>query len=236
MAGINQLIKDAYARRDATKGDRYAWYQRDQGDRIRARNAALIRVLRQIVCSSISEVTVLDVGCGTGRLVRFLIDLGFDPEKLMGIDLLEDRVLDARTRTATAAEFEVRDLLESQIERQFDLVFAFTLLSSLVDPVVQGRMIDSLWKCVKPGGWLIVFDFRFNNPRNHDVIRIRPRDIVGRLHPSRVSTQTLCVPPPVARTIGRYVNGLDRCVVHAMPFLRSHVLLAIQRPCVGDGQ
>jgi SAM-dependent methyltransferase len=225
-----QHIRDAYARRDTSKGDRYEWYQRDLGDRIRQRNAALIDVLHQTVGSSLSSATALDVGCGDGRLARFLIDLGVDPANVRGVDLLEDRIRDARLRTAAAAEFEARDLLESPLEEEFDLVFAFTLLSSITDGTMQGRMLDSLWRCVRPGGWLVVFDFRFNNPRNSDVVRIHPRDIIKRLRPDSVLTRTLCVPPPIARTVGRFMCGFDRFVVRVLPFLRSHVLLALQRP------
>jgi len=45
----------------------------------------------------LEEISVLDVGCGYGGLLRFLATLGAAPKNLFGIDLMEYRI-DAEAR------------------------------------------------------------------------------------------------------------------------------------------
>ncbi|MFQ5551494.1 MAG: methyltransferase domain-containing protein, partial [Gemmatimonadales bacterium] len=48
----------------------------------------------------LSTVSVLDVGCGTGSLLRRFVDWGAEPSRLTGLDPLIDRVAEARSRSA----------------------------------------------------------------------------------------------------------------------------------------
>ena len=45
---------------------------------------------------SLSKLNVLDIGCGSGGLLRFLASLGIPPNQLSGIDLMKNRIKAAR--------------------------------------------------------------------------------------------------------------------------------------------
>ncbi len=230
MAGINQLIKDAYARRDATKGDRYAWYQPDVINQEVARQAVLRRLLYRAFGNDVSSLDVLDVGCGTGSLLRGFIELGVSPSRCTGIDLLPDRIETALARSHPEMRWHVGGLDAVDADQRFDLVTAWTVLSSVVDPDARRLLIDAMWNRVRPGGWLQIFDFRFNNPRNPDVRRVRCSDLrhLGPQSSARLQ-RSLITSPPIARRLCRVHPRLDSLLSAVLPALRSHQFHMIQR-------
>ena len=230
MAGINQLIKDAYARRDATKGDRYAWYQPDVINQEVARQAVLRRLLYRAFGNDVSSLDVLDVGCGTGSLLRGLIELGVSPSSCTGIDLLPDRIEAAIERSHPAMQWHVGGLAALNVDKTFDLVTAWTVLSSVVDADARRSLIDDMWDRVRPGGWLQIFDFRFNNPRNPDVRRVRACDL-GELDPAPTERlrRSLITSPPLARRLCSVHPRLDSLLSAVVPAVRSHQFHMLRR-------
>jgi hypothetical protein len=88
-----------------------------------------------------------------------------------------------------------------------------------------------MWERVRPGGWLQVFDFRFNNPRNQDVRQVVKSEF-ARLDPvpEAVMGKLLLTPPPIARSVCRVWQILDPLFAAVFPFARSHRLIMLQRP------
>ncbi len=229
MTGSTQRIKDAYARRDATKGDRYAWHQPDVINQDAARQAVLRQLLHRVFGNDLSSLDVLDVGCGTGSLLRGLIELGVSPSSCTGIDLLPDRIETAIERSHPAMQWHVGGLAALNVDKTFDLVTAWTVLSSVVDADARRSLIDDMWDRVRPGGWLQIFDFRFNNPRNPDVRSVE-RGEVSHLHAGRSFRRTIWTPPVLARGLCRLHSSIDRLFAAALPLMRSHQFLMLQRP------
>jgi ubiquinone/menaquinone biosynthesis C-methylase UbiE len=111
----------------------------------------------------------------------------------------------------------------------FDIVFASTVFSSLLDEAFQQRLADTMWRWVKPGGGVLWYDFTVNNPRNVDVrgvplVRVRALFPQGRLQHERVT-----LAPPIARAVTRVHPSLYT-VCNLVPLLRSHVLCWVQKP------
>ena len=84
--------------------------------------------------ASLSEVRILDVGCGSGGESRMARD-GADPTRMRGIDLLAERIAEARrlspniefvSGTAEALPYE---------DASFDLVMQMTVFTSILDMV-----------------------------------------------------------------------------------------------------
>ena len=230
MTDSAQHIKDAYARRDATKGDRYAWYQPDVINQEVARQAVLRRLLYRAFGNDVSSLDVLDVGCGTGSLLRGLIELGVSPSSCTGIDLLPDRIETAIERSHPAMQWHVGGLAALNVDKTFDLVTAWTVLSSVVDADARRSLIDDMWDRVRPGGWLQIFDFRFNNPRNPDVRRVRACDL-GELDPAPTERlrRSLITSPPLARRLCSVHPRLDSLLSAVVPAVRSHQFHMLRR-------
>jgi len=230
VSSLRDDIRSQYARRDATKGDRYAWYQPDVINQETAKERAIRRALHRAVGRDLSGLRVLDVGCGTGSLLRKFVELGVPAANCTGIDLLPDRVEEARRRSPEAITLQHGQLDVVAPDHEFDLVTAFTVLSSVLRSDDRRALIEAMWARVRPGGWLMVFDLRFNNPRNKDVRAVRTSDSAG-LSPSPVRSfrLSLLTPPPIARRLCRVHWRLDPVCAALLPMLRSHRLTMLQR-------
>lgn len=231
MSKLPDQIKVQYARRDATKGDRYAWHQLDVMNQETAKSLAVQQLLRRSIGKDLSHIHVLDVGCGTGTLLRSLLELGVQPQKCTGIDFLSDRIEEAISQSPQGMQFHVGGLESVDPAHSFDLVTAFTVLSSVLDVQARQQLINEMWDRVKPGGWMMIFDFRFNNPRNRDVRAVKSKDFdclsVSCAHQI---TKSLLTPPPIARRLCQFHSVLDRVFAAMLPIARSHSIWMFEKP------
>lgn len=76
--------------------------------------------------------TVLDLGCGGGHLLRFLVELGVDPHDCTGLDLMADRVELGR-RCNPAMTFLEGDATVTGLDGPYDLVCQSVALCNLFD-------------------------------------------------------------------------------------------------------
>jgi trans-aconitate 2-methyltransferase len=98
------------------------------------------------------EATVLDVGCGTGRVTEHLARL-VPSGRVLAIDASEEMVALARERLAQRAEVRCCDVLDLDLDEEVDVVFSTATLHWVSDH-------DALWpvlaRALKPGGRLEV--------------------------------------------------------------------------------
>src|SRR6266704_1468175 len=92
------------------------------------RERALIRWIKRCNIQPLSERRVLEIGCGTGKTLAQLIRLGFEPQNLVGTDLLADCVQVARSRLPAAIDLRVGDASELVFpDESFDIVVQSTV-------------------------------------------------------------------------------------------------------------
>ena len=114
-------------------------------------------------------------------------------------------------------------------DASLDIVLVATVFSSLLDDAYQQRLAETMWRWLKPGGAVLCYDFTVNNPRNRDVravplARLRALFPQGRMRHRRVT-----LAPPLARGVTRLHPALYRWF-SALPWLRTHVLVWIDKP------
>src|SRR6188508_3498811 len=91
-------IKEAYARRNERGLDtRYSIWDREALFQGQSLERALLPMLDRNGFRPLGEVDILDVGCGTGSVLRDFLRYGARPERLAGVDLLEERIERARS-------------------------------------------------------------------------------------------------------------------------------------------
>ena len=91
-------IKDVYVARDASgKSALYAWHRQEVLLNQYRFQAVVALLLKTNGLSELSQIEILDVGCGTGGWLRTLLEWGASPEHLHGIDLLHDRIDQAKS-------------------------------------------------------------------------------------------------------------------------------------------
>lgn len=226
-----EAVRERYARR-AAQDWRYhplnpaalaAWQERQRAC------AALFRTLGWL---DLAERRLLEVGCGSGANLLECLRMGFRAEHLAGIELLEDRLAQARARLPGAVQLLAGDAVAwgpKLAPGQYDVVMQATVFSSLLDEAFQARLAETMWRWVKPGGGVLWYDFTVDNPRNPDVRGV-PVERVRALFPEgRLRVRRLTLAPPLARAAVRVHPALYACF-NALPWLRTHVLAWIEKP------
>jgi SAM-dependent methyltransferase len=166
---------------------------------------------------------VLEVGCGAGGELIRLLDFGAEVQNLTGVDLLPDRVAAARrshpnldVRVANAERLEFQDA-------SFDLVLAITLFSSIKDRSMSRHVADEILRVIKPGGALLWYDFRYDNPRNRNVRGMSEVEVHGLFPALEGQLRKMTLLPPLARRLGPLTPALYPAL-SAVPRLRTHLV------------
>lgn len=218
-----RAVADRYARR-APAADRYSPLRPDVWQTLQERQRAMLRLFTRLGWQDLSQMRVTEVGCGAGDNLLDLLRLGFAPEHLTGIELLEARHALARHRLPAATTLHLGDATGVPIAPESqDIVLQSTVFSSLLDDAFQQRLADAMWRWVKPGGGVLWYDFTVDNPRNADVRGVALAR-VSRLFPqAALSHERVTLAPPLARAVTRLHPGLYT-VFNLIPLLRTHLL------------
>lgn len=221
-------VAERYARRAV--GDRYSLLQPDVWQTVHERQRAMLRMFAKHGFGDLSQVRLLEVGCGGGGNLLELLRAGFAPQHLVGAELLPERVAAARAVLPGSVRLHGGDALALDVPpASFDIVFVSTVFSSLLDDAFQQRMADALWGWTKPGGAVLWYDFTVDNPGNRDVRGV-PLSRVRALFPQgKLSARRVTLAPPIARRVTRLHPALYTAF-NAVPLLRTHVLCWIAKP------
>jgi SAM-dependent methyltransferase len=199
----------------------YAWHRPEVMEQVATQNRVIGQLLAATLGPDLASVSALDVGCGTGRFLRQLIGWGAQPSKLAGTEYQEDRLEEARLRTAAGVYWHLGDL-DFAPARTFDLVAANTVFSSILDEGARAALALEMWRVLKPGGWCLIFDFRYNNPANSNVRKVTLSQLRSYWPASDHHYRTLQLAPPIARRLARAPRLTTELLVTLMPGLRSH--------------
>jgi SAM-dependent methyltransferase len=222
-------IKEVYRRwHGGAALSRYAWYRPEILQQVAARFRSFASLLPDTVGADLSEVRVLDVGCGTGGFLRQLIDWGADPARLVGTELQQDRLDIAQRATAGAVSWRL-GTLDTMGLRGFDLVSAQTVFSSILDPELRRDLADQMWRALRPGGWCLVFDFRYDNPRNPNVRKVTRAELQAWWPGERTHYRTLMLAPPIHRLLARAPWMASDLLAAVAPPLRSHFMYMVRK-------
>jgi len=194
------------------------------------RERAIVNLARRHHAKTFAQMDVLEIGCGDGNQLLELLRLGVDAKRLVGSELLPERVASARQRLPAAVTVIPGDACALPFQpASFDLVVQMTVFSSLLDDAFQHRLASAMWTWVRPGGAVLWYDFTVNNPRNPDVRGV-PLSRVRALFPgATIDARRVTLAPPLARPLCR-LHPLLYPVVNAVPLLRTHRLAWIEKP------
>ncbi len=190
------------------------------------------RAVRQWLSASgldAATTRVLEVGCGTGGNLAELIRMGFDPRNLTGNDIQPHRLGQAREQLPAEVTLIGGDALELAFAPgSFDLLLVFTVFTSLLDAEYRRRLAGRMWELLAPGGYVLWYDFCYDNPRNPNVSGV-PTKLIRELFPdAAIECRRVTLAPPLARFIVRIHPALYR-IFNAIPVLRTHVLCSLRR-------
>ena len=207
---------------------RYAWHRPDIVYQHAMRTRVLSRMLASTVGTDLGKIRTVDVGCGSGGFLRQLIDWGATPANLTGTELQQERLELAQPRSAPGVHWHC-GALSGLPSASADLVSAQTVMSSVLEHELRQRLAADMWRILKPGGWCLVFDFRYNNPRNPHVRKVARAELDGYWPGHRQQYQTLLLAPPVARVLAGMPALVSEALAALVPPLRSHFMYMVQK-------
>lgn len=223
-----ERIVAVYREYEPTVSARYDSRNRGNQIIIAELDVRMARLLRKHGLFPLRERTILDVGCGNGYVLGLLKQVGATPVNLHGIDLLPERIEIARAKHPGIA-FQVGNAEKLPYEdSSFNLVLLFTLLTSVLDQKMRANIAAEVARVLQPGGWILWYDFRYNNPRNKNVRGIGRRDL-KRLFPDFACfPESITLLPPLARRLGPATSLLYPPLSTIRP-LRTHYLGLLRR-------
>ena len=231
MSDEQARIARAYRGYEESQAATGRWSLNNPGNRkaLEERLAATSRLLAVRGLSPLGARRVLEVGCGTGaELARFVALAGADPHQATGVDLLPERVeaghrlhpeLDLRVMNAEKLDFA---------DANYDLVLAITLFSSIRDRAMASRVAAEIERVIKPGGALLWYDFRYDNPRNAEVRGVDAAEVRSLFPHLRGSLESITLLPPLSRRLGPLTPVLYPALA-ALPRLRTHLIGVLEK-------
>ena len=222
-------IARAYEGLEERAGSR--WDPGNRGNRriLSERRRATAELLGAAGLVPLGSRRILEVGSGTGAELAWLLELGATPSRLVGVDLLPDRVATARRR------FPDLDFRQGNAEHldyasgEFDLVLALTVFSSILEPEMAANVASEIVRVLRPDGALLWYDVRYDSVSNRNVRAVTAAR-VRELFPSlRGELRTITLLPPLARRLGVLTPAVYP-VLASVPTLRSHLLGVLRKP------
>jgi len=201
-----------------------------------ARDAAMVRAIQWIKPNG-ESTRVLDVGCGEGDSLWVLLRLGFEPVNLSGVDIQEEKIMQAKA-TNPLVNFECVDATSMEFKNEtFDIAMESMMFLQLTDDDIARRIASEMIRVTKPGGTLLVSDWRYSKPGSKEfkgVSRKRIADLyqVGKRTRVRGTFRGALI-PPVGRFLSKHLPSAYFLVHKLMPFLTGQVVTVLEK-CVAS--
>ncbi len=228
MAGELDRIRLAYAKR--TNGSPYSLFEPAQMLAVQERERKLLRLLARFGSSiPLEEARILDVGCGTGFWIREFLRWGAQPKNICGVDLLPERIAQARTLCPSATTLLCQSATEiGRMDGAFDLILQSTVFTSILDPQMKQQIASEMLRLLSPAGLILWYDFHVGNPANREVRGV-PRKEIARLFPKcEIHLERVTLAPPIGRRVARISHSLYATLT-AVGLLNTHYMGIIKR-------
>lgn len=177
----------------------------------------------------LSQIELLKVGCGGGTELKRFLKMGMSPDRVQGFELLPQRA--ASARALLPQEVRIHDGDASQMDfpdHSFDVIFASTVFSSILDQDLRRRLAHRMWQVTRPRGLVLWYDFTVNNPRNPDVRGVSKEDVLELFPDANATFVRTTLAPPIGRTIAP-LGPIPYRLLSAVRPLRTHLVAALRK-------
>ena len=84
----------------------------------------------------------------------------------------------------------------------FDMITVFTLFSSVLEKENRLKIAREILRTLKPNGFILYYDIRYDNPFNENVIGIRLKDLDELFPNVNKIVKLITLLPPLSRKLG----------------------------------
>ena len=132
-------IREAYAKR--LRNANYSWFHPSYLFLMQTRERNVLDLMKRYDFASLKSKRILEVGCGAGLWLRQFINWGAQPQNIIGVDLLFDRVAEAKRSFPETLRIECANVAKLEFpDATFDLVLQSTVFSSVLDISMKRQM------------------------------------------------------------------------------------------------
>jgi ubiquinone/menaquinone biosynthesis C-methylase UbiE len=223
-----ERIREKYRRR-SPKDSRYSWFNPGQLFMLQERDRRVLDALKRAGVDSLADKQILEVGCGQGAWLRELIQWGAQPQNLKGVELLTNRVEEARRLCPPGIQILCGSASKLEFPSDsFDIVLQSTVFTSIQDEELKRQVAAEMIRVVRPTGLILWYDFRVNNPRNPDVTGVGSKEISELFQGCRIDLLSITPAPPLVRAVAPW-SWLGCYLLGIVPWLRTHYLGVIRK-------
>ena len=209
--------------------NRYSHFDTAHTYTIQKREQGVLRVFRRVGMTNLNVCKILEVGCGDGFWLADFVKWGADPKNITGIDIDQDRVVEARKRVPVTLTVDCGSGASLPYpDNSFDIVLQSTVFTSLLDSDMRRRVASEMKRVVSVDGVILWYDFHVNNPKNPHVRRVGRGELRQLFSGYEICVEQITLAPPLARFFAPWSVALC-AFLEIFPFLRTHYLATIRK-------
>ncbi len=220
-------IEHAYAKRQ--KGQQESFFNVAHLFIIQERERRILEILKQNGLTALDSSVILEIGCGNGSWLCDFIKWGAQPQNIVGIDLLLDRILQAKRVTPKGVHINCGDATSLPFkDMSFDIILQSTVFTSVLDLTLKQKIADEMVRSIKSNGLILWYDFHVNHPFNPDVQGVKKREIKKLFPHCHVNLWRMTLAPPLVRLLAPY--SLLACyILERFKVFNTHYLGIIRK-------
>jgi len=171
-------------------------------------------------------ISLLDLGSGDLFWIEEFIRMGMDRSRCVGSDVLAWRLLEGKEKGRDIASVVCSATQLPFVSDYFDIVSQFTLMTSITHDLSREMIVAEMKRVLRPGGYILWYDFRYNNPANPHTRAIGRAEIRRLFDGWNMELTSITLIPQLARKIPSGISPMLK-FLHRLPMLRSHYLAMI---------
>jgi len=105
-------------------------------------------------CFDKTDISILDAGCGTGGMMRYLINKGYN--NIQGFDVSKHAIEFTRKCDLEVTELNLLDFTESRLNNKFDVIISNDTLCYFDDPADQKQVLSNFYNNLNKGGIVVM--------------------------------------------------------------------------------
>jgi hypothetical protein len=224
MDEIQRILK-AYHKRDSLKVDDYQYqFTHFRICSQKERENTYSQIIQKRI-ASIATAKIIEIGAGDGINLTFFQKMGFKSEHIYANELRANKVKELISKYPNSPVHE-GNASELPFNNEFDICFQSTVFTSILDDDLKQKIADRMLAVTKQNGFVLWYDFVYNNPWNKDVKGIKKKEINKLFANARsITFSKVTLAPPVGRLVGRFYSVVN----FLFPFLRSHLIAVIEK-------
>ena len=221
-------LREEYAdrARRLARDDPYSAFNRAYLFGAQQRQRATLEFLARQGITRLDGLRILELGCGSGRVLHELLGFGADPGRLHGTDLLPDYLAVAHRRLPHLPLTCADGQHLPYPDRAFDLVLQLTVFSSVLDPAIRRNIAAEMRRVLRPDGLILWYDF-WLNPTNRQTRGLRPAEIRGLFPGCAFTFRRVTLAPPIGRALAPR-TWLVAWLLEQARIFNTHYLVAIR--------